>query len=80
VSDIDPLDVINEMLRIDGVVTVYGNEIKCWVSDGSGGRVKNYLTEDDCDTLASAFTAMARRLAGGLSLDRTTQATAKENK
>ncbi len=59
----NPLDVINEMLCIDGVVTVHGNEVKCYVADGAGGRDKTYLTEDDCDTLASAFQAMARVLA-----------------
>jgi hypothetical protein len=59
----DPVDIINETLHIDGVITTRGDELKAWVYDPyDSGRFKAYLNADDCRALASAFEALAARL------------------
>jgi hypothetical protein len=52
------LAVVNE-LGIDAVVTCRGDMVKCYLPDEEGGRYKSYLSQDDCERLSSAFSALA---------------------
>jgi len=59
----EALAAVNEMLGIRGVVTVRGDEIKCWTqAEDEPGVTKTYLTRFDCAALADAFQVLAEAL------------------
>lgn len=53
------IETVNELLRLDAVPTIRGDEVKFWRHDGEGGRCKGYLTAAECGRLADAFGNLA---------------------
>jgi hypothetical protein len=57
------LDTINDTLHINAKITVKFNEVKCTVPDpDEGGTMKAYLTAEECEDLAQAFSNLAVEL------------------
>lgn len=65
----DPLDIINDILRLDLVQTVRGDEHKGRCPDSeSGGTATLYLNRAECEVLSRAFARAAELLSHGRKL------------
>jgi hypothetical protein len=60
----DPLDIINDILHLDLVQTVRGDEHKGRRRDG-GGATSFYLNAAECQVLSRAFAHAAEMLSHG---------------
>lgn len=57
------LDLVNDLLSVELIATVAGDEYKGWKRDiEDGGTCKFYLNAADCKRLSEAFAAMAANL------------------
>jgi hypothetical protein len=67
--DRDPLDIINDILRLDLVQTTRGDEHKGRCPDkDSGGTTTLYLNATECEFLSRAFARAAEVLSHGRKL------------
>ena len=65
----DPLDIINDILRLDLTQTIRGDEHKGRVPDrDSGGTTTLYLNRAECEALSRAFSRAAEVLSHGRKL------------
>jgi hypothetical protein len=59
----NPLDHINEVLGLELIQTIKGDELKGWKRDlEEGGTTKFYINREDCLRLAEAFAEIAKNL------------------
>jgi hypothetical protein len=59
------LATVNEALGIGAVVTIKGDQVKCWIADSEEPGVhKTYLGRDECSALSEAFATLQETLSG----------------
>lgn len=65
----DPLDIINDLLHLDLVQTIRGDEHKGRCPDSeSGGTSSLYLNAAECKVLSKAFSRASKVLSHGRKL------------
>lgn len=62
-TDYEAIQVVDELLHIETMITKRGTEIKVLLPDlDNGGLTKAYLDANDCAKLSEAFAVVATRL------------------